>query len=71
MKVDQYIFFPETCFASTIYEPEFTVCGVGTLQRKVKSIPKVDDPPSESILMLGQALEIHIEKHFVFQDMLL
>ena len=26
MKVDQYIFFPETCFASTISEPEFTVC---------------------------------------------
>ena len=25
MKVDQYIFFPETCFASTISEPEFTV----------------------------------------------
>ena len=28
MKVDQYIFFPETCFASTISEPEFTVCSV-------------------------------------------
>ena len=28
MKVDQYIFFPETCFASTISEPEFTVCNV-------------------------------------------
>ena len=26
VKVDQYIFFPETCFASTISEPEFTVC---------------------------------------------
>ena len=25
MKVDQYIFFPESCFASTISEPEFTV----------------------------------------------
>ena len=25
MKVDQYIFFPETCFAYTISEPEFTV----------------------------------------------
>ena len=29
MKVDQYIFFPETCFASTISEPEFTVCTAG------------------------------------------
>ena len=26
MQVDQYIFFPETCFAPTISEPEFTVC---------------------------------------------
>ena len=26
MKVDQHIFFPETCFASTISEPKFTVC---------------------------------------------
>ena len=26
VKVDQNIFFPETCFASTISEPEFTVC---------------------------------------------
>ena len=26
MKVDKYIFFPETCFASTISEAEFTVC---------------------------------------------
>ena len=25
MKVGQYVFFPETCFASTISEPEFTV----------------------------------------------
>ena len=25
MQVDQYIFFPETCFAPTISEPEFTV----------------------------------------------
>ena len=25
VKVDQNIFFPETCFASTISEPEFTV----------------------------------------------
>ena len=25
VKVDQNIFFPETCFASTIFEPEFTV----------------------------------------------
>ena len=28
MQVDQYIFFPETCFAPTISEPEFTVCSV-------------------------------------------
>ena len=27
MQVDQYIFFPETCFAYTISEPKFTVCG--------------------------------------------
>jgi hypothetical protein len=26
IKVDQYIFFPETFFASTISKPEFTVC---------------------------------------------
>ena len=26
VKVDQNIFFPETCFASTISEPEFAVC---------------------------------------------
>ena len=26
VKEDQNIFFPETCFASTISEPEFTVC---------------------------------------------
>ena len=26
VKVDQNIFFPETCFASTISEPELTVC---------------------------------------------
>ena len=26
MQVDQHIFFPETCFAPTISEPEFTVC---------------------------------------------
>ena len=28
MQVDQYIFFPETCFAPTISEPEFTVWAV-------------------------------------------
>ena len=28
MQVDQYISFPETCFAPTISEPEFTVCTV-------------------------------------------
>ena len=28
VKVDQNIFFPETCFASTISEPEFTVWDV-------------------------------------------
>merc|ERR1712208_7077 len=29
MQVDQYtIFFPETCFAPTISEPEFTVCNL-------------------------------------------
>ena len=33
IKVDQNIFFPETCFASTISEPEFTVCNV-TLANK-------------------------------------
>ena len=30
MQVDQYIFFPETCFAPTISEPEFTVWTVLT-----------------------------------------
>ena len=29
MQVDQYIFFPETCFSPTISEPEFTVCTKG------------------------------------------
>ena len=28
VKVDQNIFFPETCFASTISEPKFTVCDI-------------------------------------------
>ena len=28
MKVDKYIFFPETCFAYTISEPEFAVCNI-------------------------------------------
>ena len=28
VKVDQNIFFPETCFASTISEPEFMVCSL-------------------------------------------
>ena len=28
VKVDQNIFFPETCFASTNFEPEFTVCDI-------------------------------------------
>ena len=34
MQVDQYIFFPETCFAPTISEPELTVClGTNFLDR--------------------------------------
>ena len=36
MKVDQYIFFPETCFASTISEPEFTVCFVDRRRLQMK-----------------------------------
>ena len=31
IKVDQNIFFPETCFAPTISEPKFTVCSVFSL----------------------------------------
>ena len=45
MQVDQYIFFPETCFAPTISEPEFTVCTLmcsnTLLTRTAKSSPKL------------------------------
>ena len=42
MKVDQYIFFPETCFASTISEPEFTVCAGAALGFKIDGVKEND-----------------------------
>ena len=47
VKVDQNIFFPETCFASTISEPEFTVCrglpNRGNLQNRGQNLNDQSD----------------------------
>ena len=48
MQVDQYIFFPETCFAPTISEPEFAVC----LSLMMRMCPKISIQKHLSSLFL-------------------